>query len=156
MAMRSHNCGELNSKNIGSKVTLCGWVSRSRDLGGMTFIDLRDRYGITQLVFNYVENTALCESARKLGREFVIQAKGKGELKMYRLEVYTKDKIEFQENLTPPDCPDFTEEQISEADKLEIWASSFYDTFYDAGNDFFEFRLIKDEKVIHTKIMDAV
>jgi hypothetical protein len=71
---------------------------------------------------------------------------------MHKFEVYTKDEIEFQEYLTPPDCPDFTEEQIREADKLEIWASSFYD----AGNDFFEFRLIKDEKVIHTKIMDAV
>jgi len=77
MAMRSHNCGELNSKNIGSKVTLCGWVGRSRDLGGMTFIDLRDRYGITQLVFNADDQSELSQKARKLGREFVIRVAGK-------------------------------------------------------------------------------
>ena len=58
-------------------VILCGWVQKSRDLGGMTFVDLRDRYGITQLVFNMDTNPALCEKARKLGREFVVQAKGK-------------------------------------------------------------------------------
>jgi aspartyl-tRNA synthetase len=59
------------------QVTLSGWIQRSRDLGGMTFIDLRDRYGITQLVFNMEVNAALCEEARKLGREYVIQVKGK-------------------------------------------------------------------------------
>ncbi|MFY8171677.1 MAG: aspartate--tRNA ligase [Sphingobacteriaceae bacterium] len=75
--LRSHTCGELSSKNLNETVTLCGWVQKSRDLGGMTFIDLRDRYGITQLVFNMEENAALCESARKLGREFVIKATGK-------------------------------------------------------------------------------
>jgi aspartyl-tRNA synthetase len=73
---RTHTCGELNSKDIGNNVTLSGWVQRSRDLGGMTFIDLRDRYGITQLVFNMESNAALCEKARKLGREFVVQAEG--------------------------------------------------------------------------------
>ena len=75
--LRSHTCGELSSKNLNETVTLCGWVQKSRDLGGMTFIDLRDRYGITQLVFNMEENAALCEAARKLGREFVIKASGK-------------------------------------------------------------------------------
>ena len=75
--LRSHTCGELSSKNLNETVTLCGWVQKSRDLGGMTFIDLRDRYGITQLVFNMEENAALCEAARKLGREFVIKATGK-------------------------------------------------------------------------------
>ena len=64
-------------KYSGQEVCLCGWVQKSRDLGGMTFVDLRDRYGITQLVFNMETNRELCEKARKLGREFVIQAKGK-------------------------------------------------------------------------------
>jgi aspartyl-tRNA synthetase len=73
---RSHTCGELRANHIGNKVTLAGWVQRSRDLGGMTFVDLRDRYGITQLVFNLEDNEALCMQARKLGREFVIQIEG--------------------------------------------------------------------------------
>jgi aspartyl-tRNA synthetase len=73
---RSHTCGELRIEHIGTKVTLAGWMQRSRDLGGMTFIDLRDRYGLTQLAFNMEVNAALCEQARKLGREFVIQVEG--------------------------------------------------------------------------------
>jgi len=75
--LRTHTCGELTIKNIGEKITLCGWIQRSRDLGGMTFIDLRDRYGITQLAFNMDGNAVLCEKARTLGREFVIKTKGK-------------------------------------------------------------------------------
>lgn len=74
--LRTHNCGELSIKNAGQKTTLCGWIQKSRDLGGMTFIDLRDRYGITQLVFNMEKNVDLCEEARKLGREFVICVSG--------------------------------------------------------------------------------
>jgi aspartyl-tRNA synthetase len=73
---RTHTCGELKISDVNSKVTLSGWVQRSRDLGGMTFIDLRDRYGITQLVFNMETHAGLCEQARKIGREFVIQAEG--------------------------------------------------------------------------------
>jgi aspartyl-tRNA synthetase len=73
---RSHTCGELRMEHVGTTVTLAGWVQRSRDLGGMTFTDLRDRYGITQLAFNMEVNADLCEQARKLGREFVIQASG--------------------------------------------------------------------------------
>jgi aspartyl-tRNA synthetase len=73
---RTHTCGELTLKNAGQNVTLSGWVQRSRELGGMTFLDLRDRYGITQLVFNMETNAALCQKARILGREFVVQAKG--------------------------------------------------------------------------------
>ncbi len=73
---RSHTCGELRMEHVGTTVTLAGWVQRSRDLGGMTFTDLRDRYGITQLAFNMEVNADLCEQARKLGREFVIQATG--------------------------------------------------------------------------------
>ncbi|MBL7110856.1 MAG: aspartate--tRNA ligase [Bacteroidales bacterium] len=74
---RTHTCGELRFTDSGNKVILAGWVQRNREMGGLTFIDLRDRYGITQLVFNMEVNPDLCEIARELGREFVIQAKGK-------------------------------------------------------------------------------
>ena len=74
---RTHTCGALRNEDIDTNVTLSGWVQRSRDLGGMTFVDLRDRYGITQLVFNMETDAKLCETARKLGREFVIQIEGK-------------------------------------------------------------------------------
>ncbi|MEM9918129.1 MAG: aspartate--tRNA ligase [Bacteroidota bacterium] len=73
---RTHNCGELRLSHVGEEVTLSGWLQKSRDLGGMTFIDLRDRYGITQLVFNMDDNADLCEEARKLGREFVLRING--------------------------------------------------------------------------------
>jgi len=74
---RTNTCGELRISDVGKNVTLCGWIQNNRDLGGMTFIDLRDRYGITQLVFNMETNRELCEQARKLGREYVIQVTGK-------------------------------------------------------------------------------
>ncbi len=74
---RTHTCGELKLKNAGESIILSGWVQRSRDLGGMTFVDLRDRYGLTQLVFNMEDNEDLCRRARKLGREYVIQVHGK-------------------------------------------------------------------------------
>lgn len=73
---RTHTCGELRLSDINKQVTLSGWVQRSRKMGGMTFIDLRDRYGITQLVFNEEVDASLCEQANRLGREFVIQVKG--------------------------------------------------------------------------------
>lgn len=73
---RTHTCGELRLSDINKQVTLAGWVQRTRKMGGMTFVDLRDRYGITQLVFNEDINKELCERANKLGREFVIQIIG--------------------------------------------------------------------------------
>ena len=73
---RTHNCGELKLGNLGEIVTLCGWVQKSRNLGGMTFVDLRDRYGITQLAFNMEKNSNLCANARCLGREYVIEIIG--------------------------------------------------------------------------------
>ncbi|MPM05950.1 Aspartate--tRNA ligase [bioreactor metagenome] len=73
---RTHTCGELRQENVGQTVTLSGWVQRIRDLGGMTFIDLRDRYGITQLIFDMDARRELCESARSLGREYVVSVTG--------------------------------------------------------------------------------
>ena len=73
---RTHTCGELRMEHVGKEVTLAGWVQRSRKMGAMTFIDLRDRYGITQLVFNEDTDAELCAQANKLGREFVIQVVG--------------------------------------------------------------------------------
>ncbi|MBK7634209.1 MAG: aspartate--tRNA ligase [Saprospiraceae bacterium] len=73
---RSNNCGELRIADIGKSVTIAGWVQKGRDLGGLTFVDVRDRYGVTQLVFNMDENADLCTQARRLAREYVIQAIG--------------------------------------------------------------------------------
>ncbi|WP_345953899.1 aspartate--tRNA ligase [Mucilaginibacter sp. PAMB04168] len=75
--LRTHTCGELNLSNLGETVTLCGWVQKSRDLGGTTFIDVRDRYGLTQLVLNNDSDIALRDAGRSLGREFVIKVTGK-------------------------------------------------------------------------------
>ena len=73
---RTHNCGELRIAHAGQSVTLSGWVQKARKLGGMTFIDLRDRYGITQLVVEADAPASLVETATSLGREYVIQATG--------------------------------------------------------------------------------
>ncbi|MCQ2133157.1 MAG: aspartate--tRNA ligase [Bacteroidaceae bacterium] len=73
---RTHTCGQLRITDAGAEVTLAGWVQRTRKMGGMTFVDLRDRYGITQLVFNEEQDAALCAEANKLGREYVIQVTG--------------------------------------------------------------------------------
>jgi aspartyl-tRNA synthetase len=75
--LRTHTCGELNIGHLGQTVTLCGWVQKSRDLGGTTFIDVRDRYGLTQLVLNTDTDATLREAGRNLGREFVIKVTGK-------------------------------------------------------------------------------
>ena len=75
--LRTHTCGELTINDLNKEVTLTGWVQKSRDLGGMTFVDMRDRYGITQLTFNSDDNEELRAQARELGREFVIRVTGK-------------------------------------------------------------------------------
>lgn len=108
--LRTHNCGELNISDIGKVVILCGWVQKSRDLGGMTFVDLRDRYGLTQLAFNLDTNAELCMAARKLGREFVIKATGvvkereSKNLKMStgEVEIIVNELIVLNEAITPP------------------------------------------------------
>ncbi len=74
---RTNTCGELRLSDCGKEVTLAGWVQRTRKMGGMTFVDLRDRYGITQLVFDESDNAELCDAANRLGREFCVQVKGK-------------------------------------------------------------------------------
>lgn len=107
---RTHHCGELRASHIGESTQLAGWVQRSRDLGGMTFVDLRDRYGITQLVFNMETNSALCEKARKLGREFVIQIHGKvverssknAKMPTGDVEVMVESLDVLNASLTPP------------------------------------------------------
>lgn len=73
---RTNTCGELRLSDAGREVTLAGWVQRARKMGGMTFVDLRDRYGITQIVFESDSDTALFDAANKLGREFVVQVSG--------------------------------------------------------------------------------
>ena len=73
---RTNTCGELRIEHAGRQVTLAGWVQRTRKMGGMTFVDVRDRYGLTQLVFDEAKNADLCEQANRLGREFCIQVKG--------------------------------------------------------------------------------
>lgn len=107
---RSKTCGELRLPDAGSTVTLAGWVQRSRKMGGMTFVDLRDRYGITQLVFNEASDAGLCERANKLGREWCIQVTGTvGERESKNRNIPTGD-IEvvatgmnvLSESITPP------------------------------------------------------
>jgi len=109
---RTHTCGELNLEQLNKHISLAGWVQRSRDLGGMTFVDLRDRYGITQLVFNMEENRDLCMEARKLGREFVIQITGKvTERSNKNPKLPTGDieiVIETLRILNPAEVPPFT------------------------------------------------
>ncbi len=109
---RTHTCGELSLKDQGKSVTLSGWVQKSRDLGGMTFIDLRDRYGITQLVFNMDTRPEFCKEARRLGREFVIQATGSVEERSNKNPNIPTGEIEIMveklEILNRSDLPPFT------------------------------------------------
>ncbi len=108
--LRTHTCGELRITDIDKTIKLSGWVQRSRDLGGMTFVDLRDRYGITQLVFNMETHAALCEKARKLGREYVIQVEGKvaerssknNKMPTGDIEVIAENIVVLNESKLPP------------------------------------------------------
>jgi aspartyl-tRNA synthetase len=122
---RTNTCGELNMKNAGTSVILCGWIQKSRDFGGMTFVDLRDRYGITQLVFDMETNRELCEKARNLGREFVVQAKGKvRERSNKNLKIATGEiEIEVYELniLNRSEIPPFTiEEETDGGEELRM------------------------------------
>ena len=122
---RTHTCGELRIAHIGQSVTLAGWVQRSRKMGGMTFIDLRDRYGITQLVFNEEIDAALCERANKLGREYVLQVKGIVAERYSKNDKMTTGDIEINVSeltvLNASDTPPFTiEENTDGGDDLRM------------------------------------
>ena len=107
---RTKTNGELRLANVGEVVTLAGWVQRTRKMGGMTFVDLRDRYGITQIVFNNEVNAELCEQANHLGREFVIQVKGtvaersskNANMPTGDIEIIASELNILSESITPP------------------------------------------------------
>ena len=107
---RTKTCGELRLADAGSEVTLAGWVQRVRKMGGMTFVDLRDRYGITQIVFNEEKDASLCERANKLGREYVIQLTGtvcereskNSHLPTGEIEIIAQTLVVLNESVTPP------------------------------------------------------
>ncbi len=122
---RTKTCGELRLSNAGQHVTLAGWVQRVRKMGGMTFVDLRDRYGITQLVFDESKDAELCERANKLGREFCIQVEGQvserqsknANLPTGDIEILTEVLNILSESQTPP----FTiEDQTDGGDELRM------------------------------------
>ena len=122
---RTHTNGELRISDVGKEVCLCGWVQRSRDLGGMTFVDLRDRYGITQVVFNMETNADLCAKARTLGREFVVHIKGKVAERSNKNSKIPTGDIEIIANeiniLNPAKTPPFTIEDHSDGgDELRM------------------------------------
>jgi len=107
---RTKTCGELRISDVGQQVTLAGWVQKTRKMGGMTFVDIRDRYGITQIVFNEEDDKALCEEANKLGREFVIQVVGivnerynkNPKMPTGDVEIIAKQLNVLNKSLTPP------------------------------------------------------
>ena len=107
---RSNTCGELRLSDAGKTVTLAGWVQRVRKMGGMTFVDLRDRYGITQLVFNESDDSELCDKAGKLGREYCVQATGTVSERQSKnpnlptgdIEIIVKSLNVLSESMTPP------------------------------------------------------
>ncbi len=122
---RTHTCGELRAEHINNVVTLSGWVQRVRNLGGMTFVDLRDRYGITQLVFNSQTDASLCEKANDLGREYVIQVTGKvSERSSKNSKIPTGDIeiiVDLLTILNQSDLPPFTiEDDTDGGDELRM------------------------------------
>lgn len=115
---RTNTCGELRLADAGKTVTLAGWVQRTRKMGGMTFVDLRDRYGITQVVFNVEHDAALTEAANKLGREFVIQVTGNVAERTAKNAALPTGDIEIIADkltvLNPSEVPPFTIEDESD------------------------------------------
>jgi aspartyl-tRNA synthetase len=123
--LRTHTCGELRISHTGINVTLCGWIQRIREMGGMTFIDLRDRYGITQLIFNFQTQFDQFEKVKQLGREFVISAKGTvAERSNKNPKIPTGDieiMVESFEILNPSVIPPFTiEDNTDGGDELRM------------------------------------
>ena len=122
---RTHTCGDLRISDTGKEVTLCGWVQRTREFGGMIFTDLRDRYGITQLVFNMEENSDLCRQAASVGREYVVRVSGKvAERSNKNLKIPTGEvEIVVSEFtvLSESDLPPFTiEDDTDGGDELRM------------------------------------
>ena len=115
---RTKTCGELRLNNVGETVTLAGWVQRTRKMGGMTFVDLRDRYGITQIVFNNEVDAELCDKANQLGREFVIQVVGSVAERSNKNPKMPTGDIEIIASklnvLSPSITPPFTIEDVSD------------------------------------------
>ncbi len=107
---RTNTCGELRLQDVGKNVTLAGWVQRTRKMGGMTFVDVRDRYGITQIVFDESADAQLCERANRLGREYCVQIKGivserqskNAKIPTGDIEIIAKEMNVLSESLTPP------------------------------------------------------
>ena len=107
---RTNTCGELRLQDVGKNVTLAGWVQRTRKMGGMTFVDVRDRYGITQIVFDESADAQLCERANRLGREYCVQIKGivserqskNAKMPTGDIEIMAKEMNVLSESLTPP------------------------------------------------------
>ncbi len=123
--LRTHTCGELTIKDLGKEITLTGWVQKSRDLGGMTFVDIRDRYGITQLAFNSDDDADLRAKARELGREFVISVKGTViERSSKNLKIATGEieiKVSKLDILNPAKLPPFLiEDETDGGDDLRM------------------------------------
>ncbi len=122
---RTNTCGELRLADAGKEVTLAGWVQRVRKMGGMTFIDLRDRYGLTQIVFNNADNAELCEQANHLGREYVIQVTGKVAERSSKNPSLPTGDIEIMAGelkvLNPSEVPPFTiEDDTDGGDDLRM------------------------------------
>lgn len=122
---RTHTCGELRAAHAGQTVTLSGWVQRTRDLGGMTFVDVRDRYGLTQLAFNMDSNEELCLRARKLGREFVIKVVGNVKIRESKNAQMPTGEVEIDvaqfDILNPSKTPPFTiEDDTDGGDDLRM------------------------------------
>jgi len=107
---RTNTCGELRVSDVGKEVTLAGWVQRSRKMGGMTFVDIRDRYGLTQIVFNEANDKNLCEKANKLGREYCVQISGvvnkresvNNNIPTGEIEIIANSLNILSDSLTPP------------------------------------------------------
>ena len=123
--MRTHNCGELNLNNLNDNVVLCGWIQKSRDLGGMAFIDLRDRHGITQLALDSKKNKKIYNKIKELGREFVIQVKGKVIERSSKNQKISTGEIEIEVNhltiLNQSKNPPFTiEDKTDGGDDLRM------------------------------------
>ena len=122
---RNQTCGELRIENAGQDVRLAGWVQRIRKMGGMTFLDLRDRYGITQIVFDQDHDAALCDSANELGREFVVEVEGKVRERSNKNPQLPTGDIEIEAKsfklLNPSEIPPFTiEDNTDGGDDLRM------------------------------------